>query len=114
MPITLTVHRPRGVVPKLAVRKRTVVHYQPSWLLLALPAIAVVRRLRGQRSRSTADTQQVSTTDAPAAAAPSAAPPRRRRGRLTLVAVTRLRRRGGGPGAPDAEVIVVTPVTPGP
>lgn len=42
----ITVHRPRGVLPKVVVQKRTVVDYQPSWLLIAIPALAVVRLTR--------------------------------------------------------------------
>jgi CBS domain-containing protein len=51
------VHAPRGVLPKVAVRQRTVLHYQPSWLLLAVPAVLVLRSRRSKtraRAGSTA------------------------------------------------------------
>ena len=38
----ITVHRPRGVLPKVAVHQRTVIDYQPSWLLLAIKAAIAV------------------------------------------------------------------------
>lgn len=42
----ISVHRPRGLLPKVVVQKRTVVDYQPSWLLLLIPALAVLRARR--------------------------------------------------------------------
>ena len=57
----LTVHRPRGVLPKVAVQKRTLVDYQPSWWVVAIPAFLVLRAAR-RRSRSAADQQQAAPT----------------------------------------------------
>ena len=46
MPVDITIRRP-GLLPRLAVRERTVVDYQPSLLLLAVPAgVALLRRRR--------------------------------------------------------------------
>ena len=42
------VHAPRGVLPKVAVRQRTVLDYQPSWLLLAVPAVLALRSRRSK------------------------------------------------------------------
>lgn len=47
------VHSPRGVFPRLAVRQRTVVHYQPSWLLVAVPAVVgLAARRRKARAQA--------------------------------------------------------------
>lgn len=56
----ISVHRPRGLVPHLTVRRRTVVDYSPGWLLLAVP---VVGALRARRRRGSA--QQAPTTSWP-------------------------------------------------
>lgn len=105
----ITVHRPQGVVPKLAVRKRTIVEYQPSWLLLVVPALAVLG-VRRKKSHGQTKPSQSSRADVPDPA--TASKPRRRRPvQVGLVTVARLRRRPGGPAAPD-DVIVVSPVTP--
>jgi CBS domain-containing protein len=53
------VHAPHGVFPKVTVRSRTVLDYQPSWLLLAAPALMVLGRRRRAASSPT-------TTSAPA------------------------------------------------
>ena len=53
----VTVHRPRGVLPKMAVQKRTLVDYQPSWLIVAVPALVALRAKR-RRSRAQGDEQQ--------------------------------------------------------
>lgn len=39
----IIVHRPRGVLPRVDVHKRTSIEYQPSWLLLLVPAVLVLR-----------------------------------------------------------------------
>ena len=49
----LRVHAPRGVTPRLKVRRKTVIDYQPSWLLLALPAVALAVRSRKSRAQTT-------------------------------------------------------------
>ena len=54
------VHVPRGVLPKLAVRQRTVLDYQPSWLLLAVPAVLVLRS-RMSKTRAQAGTTATSS-----------------------------------------------------
>ena len=91
----ITVHRPRGVVPRLAVRKRVVVDYQPSWLLLALPVVAVAASRRRQAAAQPSTTQPA---------------PRSGRRRLAVVRLVRLRRRPGG-GEPVVEVTdVAVPV----
>jgi hypothetical protein len=58
----MIIHRPRGVLPKVAVERRTVVDYQPSWLLLALPAVAVVRARR-RKTRMQAEQPAEATAD---------------------------------------------------
>jgi hypothetical protein len=60
----MTIHRPRGVLPKVAVHRRTVVDYQPSWLLLAIPALAVVRARR-RKARVPAEQRAQATADLP-------------------------------------------------
>lgn len=103
----ISIHRPRGVLPKVTVRKRTLVDYQPSWLLLALPALGVLRRAR--TSRSQAGPSSKSRTPSSEAvgsgvgdlnvggATGSAAPRRRRPGQVVVVTMTRLRRRPAAP-----------------
>ncbi len=46
----ITIHRPRGLLPKVAVDNRTVVDYQPSWLLVGIPAL-VIWRARKRKSQ---------------------------------------------------------------
>lgn len=109
----IIVHRPRGVLPKLAVRQRvvTVVDYQPSWVLLAIPAVAVLRARK--RSRVRAEPPPVSA--APDIAEVGAAPTSRRRPVQVLVAsMSRLRRRPMPPTpVPEDHVVHAAPVTPG-
>ena len=92
----ISVHRPRGVLPKVAVQKRTVVDYQPSWLLVAIPALAMLRagRRRSKRSSEHSEEPAVESEDTPT----SSTPGRRRPVQMVLVAVPRRRRRAV-PGA---------------
>lgn len=112
MSLQLIVHRPRGVLPRL--RRRTVVEYQPSWLLLALPALVVLRRVRSQSSSPASPGPDArppgSSSETPGSSAPAQLR-RRRRPAVGLVAIARLRRRTAPGGAPGEEVIVVTPVS---
>ena len=100
----ITVHRPRGVVPKVAVRQRTVVEYQPSWLLLALPAVAILasrRKASTAQSTSAQPGPDLGTQDAATAA------PRRGRRRVVVVRLARLRRRPGAPTTVEVADVVV-------
>lgn len=84
----IVVHRPRGFLPRLVVRKRTVLEYQPSWLLLALPVLAVPVRARYKSPRRPAAPQLTVAQDA----ADLVAHERRRRPvRVVLVSVVRRR-----------------------
>ena len=67
-----TVHRPRGLLPKLVVGQRTVtvVDYQPSWLLLIIPAAAVLMAKRKSTRAPEGDAVQTGPVVAPPAAAP--------------------------------------------
>lgn len=110
----ITVHRPRGVLPKVVVQKRTVVDYQPSWLLIAIPAL-VVLRARRRKSQAQHDVPQHATGGEPELAS---APTGRswRRGQVVVGGVPRprFRRRertassegvaAGVEAPPDAEV----------
>ena len=49
----IRVHTPRGVWPQVTVGQRPVVDYQPSWLLLAVPAVLVLAA-RKRKSRAQA------------------------------------------------------------
>lgn len=105
----ITIHRPHGVVPKVAVRKRTVVEYQPSWLLLAVPTVAV---LAARRKKSRAQTRPAQTRPAQPASGtdlPDAAPaaPRRGRRQVALVRLARLRRRPGSPTTVEVADVAV-------
>ena len=90
----ITVHRPRGVVPSVAVRKRTVVDYQPSWLLLALPTVAVLAARRKKSRAQTRPVQPETDDGTPGAAVPA---PRQGRRQVVIVRLARLRRRPGSP-----------------
>ena len=90
----ITIHRPHGVVPKVAVRKRTVVEYRPSWLLLALPIVAILAARR-MKSRAQTRTAQPGTDTGTADAATPA--PRRGGRQVVIVRLARLRRRPGSP-----------------
>lgn len=58
------VHRPHGALPTVAVRKRTVLDYEPGWLLLAAaPALLALRSAR--KGRSTSDTGSSSVRPVP-------------------------------------------------
>lgn len=48
----ITVHRPRGLRlrPQVAVKRQALIDYQPSWLLLLIPAITVALIARRKRS----------------------------------------------------------------
>ena len=98
----ITVHRPHGVVPKLVVRKRTVVDYHPSWLLLALPVVAVAAAARRRSGPKTRPVQP--GTSAPGDTAPA---PRRGRRRVVIVRLARLRRRPGAPTTVEVADVAV-------
>lgn len=50
----LTIRRPSGPLPRVAVHRRTVVEYQPGWLLLALPVVLLLAsRRRAPRAETT-------------------------------------------------------------
>ena len=51
----IKVHTPRGLLPRVAVRQRRVIDYQPSWLLVAIPAALLVARRRRSRAQGGAD-----------------------------------------------------------
>jgi hypothetical protein len=93
----LNVHSPRGALPRIALHRRTVVEYQPGWLILALPAALVL----ASRRRSPRDEQTVlasPTADMTDAVAPHAeARGRRLPGALSALG---LRRRPVTPGGP--------------
>ena len=102
----ITIHRPHGVVPKVAVGKRTVVEYQPSWLLLALPTVAVLAARRKQSRAQTRPVRPRTDDGTPGAAAPA---PRRGRRQVVIVRLARLRRRAGSPTTVEV-VDVAVPV----
>lgn len=104
---TVKVHRPRGVLPKVSLRKRTVVDYQPSWLLLAVPALALAARRRssGQDEDTSSTPGRRSRTEVsglPDSSAP--AQDGRRRRRVLIISAVRRRRNGV-----NDEVAFVTP-----
>lgn len=97
----ITVHRPHGVLPKVSVQKRTVIDYQPSWLLLAIPTLVVVRSWRKRRkARSEAPDQP--PVELPEGSQ-SPAGRWRRPVQVVVLAVPRGRRRRPTADAPDAE-----------
>ena len=103
----ITVRRPRGVVPKVTVRRRTVVEYQPSWLLLAVPvAVVAARRKRSRAQISPEQTTPVRTSPGPDAQTPSPVSRRKRAGVL-VVRLARLRRRPGLPPVVEHADVVV-------
>jgi hypothetical protein len=108
----ITVHRPRGVLPKLTVHQRTVVDYQPSWLLLAIPAtIAVLRATRN--SRAGAEPRQQSAADI-AEGTTSSTPRRWRPARVVLVVsplARRHRRQASRTAVPEGDVVGNAPAT---
>ena len=108
----ITVHRPRGVLPKLTVHQRTVVDYQPSWLLLAIPAtIAVLRAKR--KSRARAEPPQQYATDI-AEGTTSSTPRRWRPARVVLVVsplARRHRRQTSQTAVPQGDVVRNAPAT---
>lgn len=108
----IQIHRPHGVVPKVAVRKRTVVEYQPSWLLLALPTVAVLAAKRKKSRAQTRPAQPATDTDLPDAAPPA---PRQGRRQVAVLRLARLRRRPGSPTTvevADVAVPVQSDLTP--
>ena len=108
----ITVHRPRGVLPRLTVHQRTVVDYQPSWLLLAIPAtIAVLRAKRNPRAR--AEPPQQYATDIAEGTTPST-PRRWRPARVVLVVsplARRHRRQTAQTAVPQGDVVRNAPAT---
>lgn len=97
----ITVHRPRGVLPRFAVRRRTVVDYQPSWLLLLLPAAAVLATRKSKSRAQTRSAQPAAGTDLPGEA------PRRGRRQVVPVRLARIRRRPGSPPADEVTDVAV-------
>ena len=101
----IIVHRPRGVLPKVAVYQRTVVDYQPSWLLAIPATIAVLRATRN--SRAGAEPRQQSAADI-AEGTTSSTPRRWRPARVVLV-VSPLARRHRRPmsrtAVPEGDVV---------
>lgn len=101
------VHRPHGVIPKISVRKRTVVDYQPSWLLFGAPAALVWAARRRARSEVELPVTAGSATASPAATSPVGTPSvdlppgpadtgrsgRRRPVQIVVVSLSRLRRK---------------------
>ncbi|CAN5212975.1 hypothetical protein BH24ACT10_BH24ACT10_10650 [soil metagenome] len=104
---TINVHRPRGVLPKVSLRKRTVVDYQPSWLLLAVPALALAARRRSSQQdgdeSSTHGRRSGAEDSGPTESSPPAQDGRRRR-RVLIISAVRRRRKGV-----NDEVASVTP-----
>jgi hypothetical protein len=111
----ITVHRPRGVLPKLTVHQRTVVDYQPSWLLLAIPAtIAVLRAKR--KSRAQAEPPQQYATNI-AEGTTSSTPRRWRPARVVLMVsplARRHRRQTAQTAVPQEDVVGNAEATTGP
>ena len=68
----IAVHRPRGLLPKLVVGQRcvTVVDYQPSWLLLIIPVVAVLMAKRRMTRAPKGDAIQTGPVAAPPADVP--------------------------------------------
>ena len=108
----ITVHRPRGVLPKLTVHQRTVVDYQPSWLLLAIPAaIAVLPANR--KSRARAEPPEQSAADI-AEGTTSSTPRRWRPAQVVLVVsplARRHRRQMSRTAVPERDVVGNAPAT---
>lgn len=73
--------RPQGVrvLPSVAVTKRTVIDYQPSWLLLAIPTTLLALRARRKKSK----TEDAAEQHSPAAGLDMAAQKQRWRRRKT-------------------------------
>lgn len=107
----IKLHRPRGFLPKVSVRERTVVDYQPSWLLLALPALGLLfaRRMGTSPSHAGSSSSAESggesrqargggSSGGGASTGHSGAAPRRRRTVLILSAVPRRRASTRRPG----------------
>ena len=102
----ITVHRPRGVLPKVAVHQRTVIDYQPSWLLLAIPA-AIAVLVAQRKSRARAEPLQQSATDI-AEGTTSSTPRRWRPAQVVLVVsplARRHRRQASRTAVPQGDVI---------
>jgi CBS domain-containing protein len=54
---SIQLHAPRGLVPQVSVRRRTVVDYSPGWLVPALPILGVLAaRRRATRKRAASST----------------------------------------------------------
>ena len=108
----ITVHRPRGVLPKVAVHQRTVIDYQPSWLLLAIKA-AIVVLLAKRKSRARAEPPQQSAADI-AEGTTSSAPLRWRPSQVVLVVPSlarRHRRQMSRTAVPERDVVGNAPAT---
>lgn len=88
----IQVHRPSGIVPKVSVRKRTTIDYRPSWLLVALPALAAVKALRSKTS-SGAKHADVPQGEQMEGAEPYGEPDSAARRRPVIVLVSAVRRR---------------------
>ena len=66
----ISIHRPQGLLPKVAVGKRTVIDYQPSWLLLAIPTTLLALRAARRKLRGPGNERQSSPDGADVAAGP--------------------------------------------
>lgn len=104
----INVHRPHGVVPKLSIRKRTVIDYRPSWLLLAVPALALIKA-RSRRSTENVDQSAPARSgdgDGDGSISTTGSGGRRRRAVVIISAVRRRRA-----GQPDQVAYVTTEPT---
>lgn len=97
----INVRRPSGLraMPKVAVRQRKVIDYEPSWMLLAVPALLALRSRRRKAGAKAASSPAPQAEAYPSGAVDTtvSAPPQRRRARqIIIIPVARLRRRPGG------------------
>ena len=69
----VTVHRIRGLIPKVTVRRRIVVDYQPSWLVVAVPAALALWSVVARRKRSAAARASASSSASASMATPDSA-----------------------------------------
>ena len=106
MSAQITVHLPHGIVPKIAVNKKTVVDYQPSWLLLAVPAMVLWRAMRRTAPTPGATPRDLST-DRPDLAASSGGR-RWSPTRVVVVPLGRLRRRPAAVSGPAEDPVSTT------
>ena len=101
MSAQITVHRPRGIVPKIAVGRKTVVDYQPE---LVAARCSRDSSLAGEENRPyPGTTPRDLSTDRPDLAA-SPAGRRLRPTRVVVVPLGRLRHRPAAAGLPENTV----------